>query len=137
VGVGFGLLNIYGLDYDSTRDVLVGVDDSTTVDSRLWSIDRTTGLLTPLGALSLGVPVSGAGLAYDPEQDVFWITDNEIGVSDNFYVAPATGGEATRIGGLSQQTGRGGLAFVPEPGTGLLMALGLSLMAMRRSCRAD
>jgi hypothetical protein len=71
-------------------------------------------VLTPLGALSLGVPVTGAGLAYDAEQDVFWITDNEIGVSDNFYVVDATGGSATRIGGLSQQTGSGGLEIVPE-----------------------
>jgi len=131
VGLPFGVLTLSGLDFDSTRNVLVGVDDSTTVDSRLWQIDRTTGLLTPLGT-SLGVPVSGAGLAYDPTQDVFWITDNEIGVSDNFYVASATGGAATRIGGLSQQTGNGGLAFVPEPGTGLLTAFGLGILALRR-----
>jgi hypothetical protein len=130
VGVPFVLLTLSGLDFDSTRNVLVGVDDSTTVDSSLWEINRTTGLLSLLG--SLGVPVAGAGLAYDPTQDVFWITDNEIGVSDNFYVVDATGGSATRIGGLSQQTGSGGLAFVPEPGTGLLTALGLGLIALRR-----
>lgn len=81
---------------------------------------------------TLGVPVVGAGLAYDPTQDAFYLTDNEIGVSDNFYVAPGGGGSATRIGGLSQQTGNGGLAFVPEPSTGLLLALGLVLTAGRR-----
>jgi len=125
IGVGFGVSSLYGLAYDPTRDALVGVDDSVVTDSRLWTVDRTTGLLTPLGATSLGVPVNGAGLAYDPTQDVFWITDDEVGVSDNFYVAPATGGAATRIGGLSQQTGSGGLTFVPEPGTGVLLGLGL------------
>lgn len=132
IGTAFPLLNLYGLAFDTTRNVLVGVDDTGSPGSRLWEIDRTTGVLDPLGLTSLGVTISGAGLAYDPTQDVFWITDNEIGVSDNFYVVDATGGAATRIGGLSQQTGSGGLTFVPEPGTGLLLALGLGVLGVRR-----
>ena len=56
-------------------------------------------------------------------------------MSDNFYVAPATGGAATRIGGLSQQTGSGGLEFVPEPGTGLLLVFGLIAVAARNRTR--
>ena len=130
IGVGYGVLSLHGLAYDPTRDALVGVEDTTGIDSRSWEISRTTGLPTSMG--TLGVPIVAAGLAYDPTQDVFWITDNEVGVSDYFYVAPGARGDATRVGGLSQQTGNDGLPFVPEPGTGLLLGLGLAVMAARR-----
>lgn len=126
----FGGLNIYGLAFDSSTNTLIGVDDLGAPGSHLYEIDPLTGVPVLNGA-SLGVTISGAGMAYDPVTDQLYIVDNEVGVSDNFYRVGTGGGSATRIGGLSQQTGSGGLAFVPEPGTGLLLALGLGLLAAR------
>ncbi len=71
-------IHIYagGLAYDSGTDTLyaTGVLDSSTGTSRLFTIDRYTGVATPLGGLSSTINLSSGGLAINPVTGIMYAT---------------------------------------------------------------
>ncbi len=100
-------IHIYagGLAYDAVSDVLyaTGAEDSSTGTSRLFSIDRATGIATPFPGMSSFINLSSGGLAVHPVTGVLYATG---GYNDGVHAYQSTAlftidkatGAATLIG---------------------------------------
>lgn len=119
---------IGGLAYDSSRNVLVGIEDG---GGALWSIDPGTGAQTLLFA---GLTVNDSGLAYDPDIDRLWDIDWN---GNLFRYDPTDGYQRTQLlSGLGAHDGLAYVGAVPEPETLSLFAAGLAFLAAIRHRRS-
>ena len=100
-------IHIYagGLAYDAGTDNLyaTGVEDSSTGTSRLFSINRATGVTTAFGGLSSQINLSSGGLVINPLTGVMYATGGfNDGVtahqSTGLFTIDKTTGAATLIG---------------------------------------
>jgi hypothetical protein len=114
--------DISGLDFTATR--LLGLALNGTAGDELVSFDLTTGAASIIGATGTNASTV-AGLAFDFNAGGLFMTDGS-----SLYSLNEGTGSATLIGshGLS---GFSGLAYVPAPGTMVLLA-GTGLLASRR-----
>ncbi len=110
---------LFGLEFDGTR--LIGL----TLDGRLEFYTPTG---TFLGSLTTGVSGLGntLGLAYAGQS--YFISEISNGTIYEVDLAGAIVNSFAAPAGSFVE----GLDFVPEPGTGLLLAAGLALLAARR-----
>lgn len=115
---GFG-----SMAWDAGRGVMFGGDSGT--DS-LWTIDLKSGVGTLVGPFNAPTAGSlGTGMAWSPNHGI--IGQNNSG-TDSLWAIDANTGAATLIG----EPGTGnmlGIAFIPEPATGLCL---LALAMFRR-----
>lgn len=95
---------IEGMSYDSTRGRIVA---TLRNDNTIKTIDPVSGAV---GSLALAAPVSLRGLAYDSNRDIFWATDQSLGML--YKVNPATG-QATLAQPTALAVRPGGLGFDP------------------------
>jgi hypothetical protein len=120
--------NVFALGFDQNGD-LFGVADAT---NELIKISTSTGN----GALVAGLAV---GLAFDvasrPEDNKMFLADSS---TFNLYTVDTSNGNLTPIGPYGSATNLVGLAFspVPEPGTLVLGAIGLTFVGLLRRRRA-
>lgn len=119
--------NVYALGFDQAGN-LFGVADTT---NQLIGIS----VLTGNGALIADLQV---GLAFDlasrPEDDVMFLADSG---TNSLYTIDTGDGALTLVGDYGATHNLVGLAFsaIPEPGTLLLLSLGLPLLVRRRARR--
>lgn len=112
-----------GMAYDDTNGILYAVNFE---DASLYTVDVGTGQSTRVGPL--GIPSDLIGLAYDESTQTLYLS--EADVTDSLYTVDVTTGAATLIGA----SGFGyldGLAWIPEPASLALLAIG-ALVAVRR-----
>jgi DNA-binding beta-propeller fold protein YncE len=95
-----------------------------TVDRASGAILTTTDLSTSLG--------STAGMDVHPATGVFYVADGQSGGTDRLYTLDPATGLLTDQGLLGLDTGLAGLAFLPEPGTLLLVMFAGAAMLRRK-----
>ena len=118
-------VNLDGLAYDSTRDMIVG---ALAGPGDLYDIDRDDGSAT---LLFDGAFFNNAGLAYDPDTDLLWMID----WSGNLYTFdPNDGYSRTLI--MSGLGPHDGLEWVPVPGAWALLGVGALGFGRSRRRRA-
>jgi DNA-binding beta-propeller fold protein YncE len=103
IGVFGATAAIYGLAYDPVTDTLFGVD----IDS-LFTIDRSTGAATLVGAHLMPGPSAVIGLEFDAETGMLYGAKN-----DRFFTIDPTTGAGTLIADGIGNPNPGGLASVP------------------------
>lgn len=120
-----GISNAMDLAFDSNDNLYA------TVGGVLYSIDENTGAVTNSVSTSLGA--QNMGIMFDAN-DVLWATLHISG-SGLYTLDPVSGaGTLVHASGMAAPHG-GDIAPIPEPGTALLMGLGLgglSLAGRRR-----
>ena len=116
--------------FDSTGMLHV-IDTSL---QELLTVDKTTGATLTATSLSTALG-SVAGMDVDPATGVFYVADGESGGTDALYTLDATTGELTEIGSTGLVDGLAGLAFLPEPTSLLLLAVGVVAMRARKRRR--
>ena len=120
--------NVYALGFSQTGK-LFGIADAT---DELIGIDTVTGNGSFIANMQL---TSSFDIASRPEDDVMFLVDS----GTNFLYTLDTGnGNAMGVGDYGADLNLVGLAFspIPEPGTLLLVAIGLPLLASRRRAAA-
>ncbi len=94
---------------------------------RLLTVDPATALVRQVTAIPLTFG-SAMGMAYDPDRSVFFVVDGESGAERNLRTLTTSGGPVVTVGPTGRPTGFAGLAFIPEPASALLLALGAALV---------
>jgi hypothetical protein len=119
--------DVFALGF-SQGGTLYGVADVT---NDLIGIDLVTGLSSFIADLQVEF---GFDIASRPEDDVMFLADS---ATNSLYTLDVGNGALTGVGGYTAPLNLVGLAFspIPEPGTLLLLALGLPLLASRRRAR--
>jgi hypothetical protein len=116
--------DVFALGFDQSGK-LFGIADAT---DELIGIDLVTGN----GSFIANMQVSSSfDIASRPEDDVMFLVDSG---SNFLYTLDTSNGNLTGVGDYGTPLNLVGLAFspIPEPGTLLLVALGLPLLASRR-----
>lgn len=119
-----------GMAFDGSGTLYV-IDTSL---QKLLTVDKTSCAILDTTDLSIALG-STAGMDVDPATGVFYVADGQSSGTDRLYTLDTSTGMLTEVGPLGLDTGLAGLAFVPEPGTGLLLALGMVLIFRRRRWR--
>lgn len=102
-----------------------------TLFNRLLTVDKTNG--AQLTSVTLNRTLGPtAGMTFDPDTGTLYAVDGGAGASAFYKLDPATG-VVTTVGLTGVPAGFAGLAFVPEPGTLVLLALGAAAWARRRA----
>jgi hypothetical protein len=98
-------IHIYagGLAYDASTDNMyaTGAEDSTSGDSRLFSINRHTGTTTSFGALSSSINISSGGLAINPVTGIMY--------ASGWYNDGLTAHQSTALFTIDKSTGAAAL----------------------------
>jgi len=119
--------DVYALGFSQTGK-LFGIADAT---DELIGIDLVTGN----GSFIANMQVTAAfDIASRPEDDVMFLVDSGSGGSNFLYTLDTSNGNLTGVGDFGATLNLVGLGFspIPEPGTLLLVALGLPLLARQR-----
>lgn len=119
---------IRGLAFDAQSGLLYGTGGT---QNRFYTIDPGTGAQTLIGDMNAMVDA----IAIHPETGVMYASLNPILGSGNWYSVDKATGAVTLLGS-SPTFPSSGLAFVPEPGTALLLGagmLGLARFGRRRA----
>jgi DNA-binding beta-propeller fold protein YncE len=112
-----------GMAYDDANGILYAINFS---DASLYTVDIATGLSTRVGPT--GTPCDAIGLAYDEFTRTLYMSEGDV--TDSLYTLDVSTGAATLVGELGFHF-IDGLAWVPEPASFGLLALG-AVVALRR-----
>lgn len=120
--------NVFALGF-SQDGKLYGIADAT---DDLIGISVLSGNGTFIADMQLTMSFD---IASRPEDDVMFLVDSG---TNALYTLDVGNGNATGVGGYGEPYNLVGLAFspIPEPGTLLLIAFGLPVLAMRRRVRS-
>jgi hypothetical protein len=100
--------------------------------NELLTVDKDTSAI--LGTLPLNATLgSVAGMDVDPATGTFYLADGESGGTDKLYTLDTATGTLNEIGPLGLSDGLAGLAFLPEPATFILLAVGGLVVSKRRA----
>ena len=127
---GFGTTDsIAGLSFSNDGLTLYAMGHTS---GSLYTINQSTGAATFIG--SSGQTSGPLALAVDRATDSLFMSDWTGGNSMNFFSIDSTSAAATFIGSSVGANQIEGMSFapIPEPSTGLLLALGLLGAAVRR-----
>lgn len=120
-----GGADISGLDFGGGSSSLLGLALFGAGADQLVRFDTTTGVASIIGPTGTNA-AAVADLAFDFVGGAWYLTDG----ASLFSVDPLTGAAAS-IGALGA-SGFSGLAYVPSPGAGVLLAAGVVAAARRR-----
>jgi hypothetical protein len=120
--------NVFALGFSQTGD-LYGIADAT---DDLIGISVLSGNGTFIADVDLSLSFD---IASRPEDDAMFLVDSG---TSSLYTLDVTDGTVTSVGPYGDSPNLVGLAFspIPEPGTLLLIAFGLPVLAMRRRARS-
>jgi hypothetical protein len=120
--------NVFALGFSQSGD-LYGIADAT---DDLIGISVLSGNGTFIADMQLS---QSFDIASRPEDDVMFLVDSG---TSSLYTLDVGNGNAMGVGGYGEPFNLVGLAFspIPEPGTLLLIAFGLPVLAMRRRTRS-
>lgn len=104
---------------------------SDTVGDQLLTINRTTGVVTPIGLHGFASQI-GVGMAYDPTFGMLAVNNSG---TDALYSLNLSTGAATLISNLTSGNMLS-LAFIPIPAPGTIVLLGVAGMFASRRRRA-
>ena len=119
-----------GLAFDSTTEALFGTGNTPSPDnSSLFLVDTTTGGAAQVGPTQGPYYLDSGGLAMDPSSGLLYATGVQLNASSGtweayLFTVDRGSGAATMIGPTGAFLGFGGLAFVPEPSTLILLTMG-------------
>lgn len=119
---------IRGLAYDPVSGLMYGLGGAS---NRFFTIDPGTGNQTLISTMA---PVLH-GISIDPSTGVLYGAQNPLVGSGNWYSIDKTTGVLTTLG-TNPSYASNALAFVPEPGTMLLLSMGLAGLGMTGRKRA-
>ncbi len=119
-----------GLAFDG-NGTLYALD---TNSEQLMIIDKNNGSLISVVPLNRALG-STAGMAFDAESDTMYVVDGESGGSNRLFTLDTSTGALTEIGPIGTPEGLAGLAITPEPGTLLMIAVGVLMMRRGRGAR--
>jgi DNA-binding beta-propeller fold protein YncE len=113
-----------GMAYDDANGILYATNFD---DGGLYTVDTNTGVATLIGIT--GVRCDVVGLAYDEFTQTLYL--NEADVTNSLYTLDVTTGAATLVG-ANGHPWIDGLAWLPEPSSFAVAALGTLCFARRR-----
>ncbi len=131
VGHISGHLDASGLAFDDSG-TLYALD---TYGERLITLDTSNADI--LSSVPLSVPLGAvAGMTFNPATGLMYVADGYDDGTKMLYTLDPDTGVLTAIGPTGLDDGLAGLAFIPEPGTLVLLVAG-SLTLVRRTSRGN
>lgn len=108
---------------DTRNELLLTVDPATALAGKVVSLSRSLG--------------ATAGMDFDPETGLLYVADGGPGGTNALYTLDPFAGVLSEIGNTGLPGGLSGLAFVPEPATGIFcLLIGMILPRRRRRRRS-